>query len=269
MKRTLIELASIIGLALLSQNVKADVLKGPGGAFQPWTAAVLGPASNPTYGGPYWNNFSGDGPAYNIGWCLVGTGGCVIPSPPGAIAYYGNGEQSVPNMYFQSSGIPVTVTLAGQFTNQIGSAKNPGYNVFGWYELNANGTISAMTALWNSKTDVVGESATFTPTGNYGLFLENIQGNGQADYFWFMNDTQDYSAGPDKNPIDTTQHFAIFSGTPGKYFVGMDDTNFGNMDYNNMIVEVTSAPEPSAILLLLAALIGASFWINTRRRAIA
>ena len=69
----------------------------------------------------------------------------MIASPPGAIAYYGNGEKSVANMYFQSSGIPVTVTLAGQFTNQIGSPQNTGYNVFGWYQINANGTIGAMT----------------------------------------------------------------------------------------------------------------------------
>jgi hypothetical protein len=249
MKRISIELASIIGLALFSQNARADSIVGPGGAFQKWTSAVLGPANAPTYGGPYWNNVSGDGPAYNIGWCLVGTGGCVIASPPGAISYWGNGQASVPNMYFQSSGIPVTVSLVGMFTNQLGTPKNTGYNVFGWYEVNANGTIGAVTTLWNSKTAVVGESATFLPTGNYGLFLENVQGNGAADYFWFMNKTQDYSAGPNKNPIDSNQHFTVFSGTPGQYFIGMDDTNKGNMDYNNMIVELTNAPEPSEFVL--------------------
>jgi hypothetical protein len=249
MKRIYIELASIIGLALLSQTGHADTLVGPGGAFQQWTAAVLGPVSAPVHGGPYWNNYSPDGPTDNIGWCLVGTGGCVIASPPGAIAYWANGTASVANMYFQSSGIPVTVSLLGMLTNQLGTTKNPGYNAFGWYEINANGTIGAMTALWNSKTATIGESATFTPTGNYGLYLENIQGNGAADYFWFMNKTQDYSAGPDKNPVDTMQHFAVFSGTPGQYFVGMDDTAFGALDYNDMIVKVTNAPEPRMLVL--------------------
>jgi hypothetical protein len=247
MKRIFIELASIIGVALFAQAVRADVLVGPGGAFQPWTSAVLGPASAPTYGGPYWNNYSPDGPANNIGWCMVGAGGCAIASPPGAIAYWGNGTASVSNMYFQSSGIPVTVSLLGMFTNQLGTPQNSGYNLFGWYEINADGTIGAMTTLWSSKSAVTGASATFTPTGNYGLFLENVQGNGQADYFWFMNKGQDYSSGPDKNPIDTTQHFAMFSGTPGQYFVGIDDTNSGSMDYNDMIVKVTNAPEPGLL----------------------
>jgi len=252
MNRTIIGLASVLGMALLGQNLHADVLVGPGGAFQQWTSAVLGPVNNPTYGGPYWNNVSGDGPTANIGWCLVGGGGCVIASPPGAIAYYGTATgQAVQNMYFQNKGIAVTVSLLGMLTNQMGTAQNSGYNVFGWYQLNSNGTIGAMTTLWNSKTGVIGESATFTPNGNYGFFLENIQGNGSADYFWFMNSSQDYSAGPNKNPIDTTQHFAVFSGTPGSYILGMDDTNFGNMDYNNMIVEVVNAPEPKLVTLLM------------------
>jgi hypothetical protein len=228
----------------------------------------LGPVSAPTYGGPYWNNLSPDGPAANIGWCLVGTGGCVIASPPGAISYWGNGTAAPSNMYYQSGGVAVTVSLLAMYTNQLGTAQNPGYNVFGWYEINANGTIGAMTALWNSKSATIGETATFTPTGNYGLFLENIQGNGQADYFWFMNKTQDYSAGPDKNPVDTTQHFAVFSGTPGQYFVGMDDTNEGATDYNDMIVKVMNVPEPCMFVLSgLSLLGGLRFARSARGRA--
>jgi hypothetical protein len=259
MKRTFLELASMVGLMVLSQNVKADTLVGPGGAFQPWTAAVLGPTNAPTYTspghpGPYWNNFSGDGPTANIGWCMVGGGACVIASPPGAIDYYGTSTgAAVANMNFVSNGSAVSVSLLGQLTNQTGTAQNPGYNVFGWYQINSNGTIGAMTQLWNSKTDTVGEFATFTPGAagtSYGLFLENIQGNGQADYFWFMNSSQDYSAGPDKNPPDTNQHFAVFSGTPGQFFIGVDDTNNGNEDFNNMILKLVNVPEPHTFALL-------------------
>jgi hypothetical protein len=256
MKRTFLALASIVGLTLLSQSIKADTLVGPGGAFQPWTAAILGPAGAPTYTspthpGPYWNVFSGDGPTANIGWCMVGTGGCVIASPPGAIAaYLAPSFAAVANMNFVSNGTPITLSLLGQFTNQIGSAANSGYNVFGWYQLKANGTIGAMTPLWNSKTDSIGQSATFTPSANYGLYLENIQGNGQADYFWFMTSSQDYSAGPDKNPVDTNQHFAAFSGVPGQFFIGISDTDFGDDDYNDMIIKLVNAPEPRALGLL-------------------
>jgi hypothetical protein len=261
-----------MALLLLSQNVKADVLVGPGGAFQAWTAAVLGPAAAPTYTsvahpGPFWNNFSGDSPSGNIGWCLVGGGGCVIASPPGAISYYGTATKAaVQNMSFQNSGKAVTVSLVGQLTNQLGTVANTGYNVFGWYQINANGTIGAMTSLWNSKSDKVGQSATFSPNGNYGLFLENIQGNGAADYFWFMNATADTSSGPNANPVDSSQHFAVFSGTTGQFFIGVDDTNNGNTDYNNMIIELVNAPEPRTFALLGAGLLLCGMLIARRNQ---
>ncbi len=278
MRRNFIELASIIGLALLSQNVKADILVGPGGAFQPWTAAVLGPASSPTYTsptnpGPYWNNFSGDGPTANIGWCLVGGGGCVIASPPGAIDYYGTSTgAAVQNMAFVSSGnsVTATVSLLGELTNQMGTPQNSGYNIFGWYTISANGTINA-TPLWNSKTGTIGQSATFSPgpAGTlYGLFLENIQGAGTpdvADYFWFMNSSSDYGTGT-AAPVDSDQHFAVFSGVPGIYIVGMDDTNNGNQDFNNMIVELVTAPEPGAFMLTGVGFVSL-FALARRRRA--
>ncbi len=255
MRRTFIEL-SLVCVALFAQSLQADTLVGPGGAFQSWTPAVLGPTTAPAYTspshlGPYWNNFSGDGPTANIGWCLVGTGGCAIASPPGAIKYYGTASgAAVQRMSFQNNGTAVTVSLIGQLTNQLGTPQNSGYNVFGWYQINPDGTIGALTSLWNSKSDTIDQSATFTPNGAYGLFLENIQGNGAADYFWFMNSSQDYSAGPFKNPADTSQHFAVFSGVPGQFFIGVDDTDNGDQDYNNMIVELVNAPEPRSTALL-------------------
>ncbi len=265
MTRPYIKLASLIGLAFLSQTLEADTLVGPGGAFQPWTASVLGPTAAPTYTsanhpGPYWNNFSGDGPTANIGWCLVGGGGCVIASPPGAIAYYGTSSgAAIQNMAFVSSGIAMKVSLLAQLTNQVGTAANPGYNVFGWYSINPNGTITA-TALWNSKNDSIGEYATFNPGPagtHYGLFLENIQGGGtsaESDYFWFMNSSSDHGGGTASN-VDTSQHFAIFSGTPNQFIIGVDDTNNGNQDFNNMVIELVS-PEPATLSLLGVSLLG-------------
>ncbi len=275
MKRNFVELAIIFSLAFLPHSVQADTLVGPGGAFQPWTATVLGPASSPTNNGhPYWNNLSGDGSTANIGWCLVGSAECPIASPPGAINYYGAATgAAVQNMNYVSTGNIVTVSLLQQLTNQTGTAQNPGFNVFGWYAISANGTITSMTTLWNSKTDTLGQTATFTPGPpgtQYGLFLENIQGAGtaeEADYFWFMNSNSDYSAGPGKNPIDGLQHFAVFSSGNGNYYVGMDDTNNGNTDFNNMIVEVFTAPEPGTWALLGAGVVALGFFRLRRRKA--
>ena len=279
MKRTLVILASITGMVIFSQIGKADTLVGSGGGFQSWSPAVLGTPTNPTYGGPYWNNLSADGPTANIGWCLTGGGSCVISSPPGAIKYYGTDSgNAVQNMSFQSSGSAISVSLVGQFTNQIGVAPNTGYNVFGWYTINPDGTIGAMTSLWNSKTDTIGESATFTPTGHYGLFFENIQGNGLADYFWFMNSTQNYSAGVDKNPVVAGQLFAVFSGTPNEFYVGMEDANGGDNDFQDMIVQLyTTAsgcppppcitPEPSTLLLSgVGFMLGGGVLLRRRRQ---
>jgi hypothetical protein len=281
MKRNFIELASIIGLTLCSVNLQADILIGPGGAWQPWTAAVLGPDAAPTYTssthpGPYWNNFSGDGPTANIGWCLTGGGGCVIATPPGAIAYYGTSTgAAVQNMALVSGGWTITATLLGQLTNQLGTAANPGYNVFGWYTINPNGTISA-TPLWNSKTDTIGQTISFNtgPAGTqYGLYLENIQGSGTstvADYFWFMNSSSDYSTGPGASTPDTNQHFAVFC-KPGNditcggtYYIGVDDTNNGNQDFNNMIIELATSPEPSTYSLVGLGL--ACCWLVRQRK---
>jgi hypothetical protein len=259
MKRTFLELASITVLLLIAQNLQGDTLVGPGGAFQPWTASILGPASAPTYTsasnpGPYWNNFSGDGPTANIGWCLAGGGGCVIASPPGAIAYYGTSTgAAVQNMAFVSNGMAVTVSLLGQLTNQLGTAANSGYNVFGWYTIGPGGTINA-TPLWNSKTDTVGQFASFTPGPagtQYGLFLENIQGAGTsavADYFWFMNSASDYGAGT-ASPVDSLQHFVVFKDLSGQSYIGIDDTNKGDQDFNNMIIKLVDVPEPRTFAL--------------------
>jgi len=241
-------------------KVSANTLVGPGGAFQPWTSTVLQPvnSANPTYGGPYWNNFSGDGAKANIGWCLAGTGGCAISSPPGAISYYGTSTgAAVQNMAFVNPGSPVSISLLGTFTNQKGNGNGTDY--FGWYAINADGSIGAMTQLWSSTAPVNTTSAIITPNGSYGLYLESVQGNGAASYFWFMNDNDNYAGGPNKNPVDNNQHFAVFSATPGIYYVGMEEGNYAlgtaDGDFNDMIVKVTSVPEPAALTLLGAAVL--------------
>lgn len=74
-------------------SAAADTIMGAG-SLQSWSATVLGSPASPTYGGPYWNNPSGDG---NIGWCLTGSPACPIANPPGAISYFGNGTSAVSN----------------------------------------------------------------------------------------------------------------------------------------------------------------------------
>lgn len=244
----------VVGIAAFAVSLHADSLTGPGGAWQNWSAATLGPASTPTYGGAYWNNFSGNGNNANIGWCMTGTGGCAIKSPPSAINYYGNGTNAVQNMSFQSQGAPVTVSLLGLNTNQTGG--NSGTDYFGWYTINSNGTIGTTTQLWRSTSPANSTSATFTPTAgsSYGFYLENVQSPGksyESDYFWFMNSADDYAKGMGSGN-QGMQHFTVFSSDPnGSFFLGIEDSRGGgNLDFSNLIVEVQNGvPEPASLLL--------------------
>jgi hypothetical protein len=174
-------------------------------------------------------------------------------------------------MALVSSGLPATVTMLNELTNQLGVPPNSGYNVLGFYTINPNGVITAVTPLWNSQTGSVGQSATFNPgpAGTlYGLYVENIQGAGTpavADYFWFMNSSSDHGTGT-APAVDSLQHFAVFADAPDIYLMGVDDTNNGNQDYNNLIIELVTAPEPRTVALLGIGLLLCGFTIHRRRK---
>lgn len=250
-------------LSLASVCVNADTLIG-NGSLQSWNPSVLGTGS-----GPYWNtNTSGDGANYNIGWCMTGTGNCHISNPPGAISYDGNGTAPASNMLFSSNSAPDVATMLGKFTNQNAVPPN-GSDVFGWYAI--SGVTINLHPLFTSAT-AIGTTATFTPTANYGFFLENIQSAGtsfEADYFWFMNDSLDYTTGPGAPAVDTgTQHFSVFSGGNSSFFFGIEDTPAAtsDFDYNDMVVELAPAPEPVSIALMTFGL-GLLGWTIRRRRS--
>lgn len=257
MKLRSVKILSAVGIAAFAVSLHADSLVGPGGSWQSWSAATLGPSNAPTYGGPYWNNFSGDGNNANIGWCMTGTGGCVIKSPPGPINYYGNNSNSVQNMSFQSQGVPVTVSLLGINTNQVGT-NGSGTDYFGWYTINSNGTIGKTTQLWSSTSAVNSTSATFAPTAgtSYGFYFENVQDPGksyESDYFWFMNAADNTATGAGTPQSTSLQHFTVFSSNPdGTFYLGLEDNHgMGDLDYNDMIVKVENGvPEPASILLI-------------------
>jgi hypothetical protein len=225
--------------------VTADTIMGAG-SLQSWSASVLGPSDSPTYGGPYWNNQSGDGNNGNIGWCLTGSPACPIANPPGALSYFGNGTSAVANMFFGNLSGSVQVSLLGNFTSQRGGAD--GINYFGWYAIQPDGTLGTMTRLWSS-ADAVNTSALFSPGSNYGFFIENVKGLGtpfEADYFWFMNSAFDSTGGTAVDPANH-QHFAVFSPGDNHFVLGMEDSTPGDLDFNDMIVQVTTGvPEPAS-----------------------
>jgi hypothetical protein len=239
-------LAPALLLANLGSPAAADSIMGAG-SLQSWSPSILGPASNPTFGGPYWNSQSGEGDTGNIGWCLVGSAVCPIAVHPGAIPFFGNGTSPVSNLFFGDSAGSVEVSLLGNFTSQTGGPN--GVNYFGWYALQADGTLGAMSNLWSSAVSL-GTSAVFTPGGDYGFFIENVKGLGtpaEADYFWFMNTAFASTGGTAVDPANH-QHFAVFSAGADRFVLGMEDATPGDLDFNDMIVQVsTGVPEPASL----------------------
>jgi hypothetical protein len=259
-------IALIPMLILLTVRAHGDTLSGTGG-LQTWSAGALGTTSTPTPSGtPYWNNPSGDGSTNNIGWCLTGTGGCSLANPPGTVPYYANSNgTAATSMIFTASGTPVAATLLGIFTNQSGPPSGTDY--FGWYEINPNNTLGAMSQLFSSLA-AVGTTATFDPTGEYGFYIENVQSAGksyEADYYWFMSSGFDTATGTGTN--DGQQHFATFALPNGSYLLGMEDTNNPGTDndFNDLVVQVQNTPEPASMALLGGGLLLLG-WKTRRRR---
>jgi hypothetical protein len=264
----------LLGLAACSLAVvlaHADTVTGTGG-WQSWSPAYLIQGVSPTPGTPYWNNLSGDGSRYNIGWCLVGNGNCSIPSPPGNVPYFGlNGGSASADFSFESSNYAVTATLEASFTN------SRALDVFGWYSIDANGSIGLLHPLF-SPSDSPGLVHSFTPSSTYGFYVEQDQGTPgnhfASQYFFFMDSAKNNVAGY-PNPSDTLQHFAVFDAQLGTsddrtpYYIGAVDTractpngsgtcnSTARFDYNDFIVRLDTidTPEPGSFGLLACTLV--------------
>ncbi len=236
----------------------ADTLNGSGGSWQTWTSATLGTPSNPAYGGPYWNNLSGDGPTNNIGWCLAGGGGCSLANAPGTLPFFGNGNAAVDNIWFSTGGSALTVSLRGVFTSQI--APSAGIDYFGYYLADSNGApiAGSTTPLFNAGNPLsTASSFSLAANTNYGFYLENVQGQGSPNetQYWFYLDSSQNTAS-NGTTLDPLQHFTIFD-AGGSLYLGMEDawnSTSTNVDYNDMIVQMTTDPTPEPGSTALAAL---------------
>jgi len=233
----------VLGAVLSSTSAFADVPIGSAGAgWQSWTASTV--TTNYGSGTPYWNGNSSDGNDKNVGNCLLAASYCGLATAPGNIPYWGNSDGSADtSLYFQGTGSQNNAAL------EIEIAGNAGINEFGWYQVGV--ADPTLHVLFNGPASA-GATAIFTPTADYGFWFS---GNGTTYY------TQSglNATGSDPN----LQHFALFNGGSGAYWLGMEDLNFGksdsqgsDKDYQDMIVKVqtVSTPEPTAITLLVTML---------------
>ena len=265
-------------LFLIPCVLTADTLSGGGGSWQSgWTQAQLYGSSSPTPGTPYWNNASGDNPGPrlgNIGWCLTGGNTvCNVAGDPGTLPYYGlSSGGAVSDMFFTSSGVPLTLSILGIHTDQT-SISN-GLDIFGYYVLPASGS-PTLVPLFNTSQAGTGSTTTLDLSSGtaYGFYLENIHGPGgpdESDIYFLTNSGSNYNTyhGSTNPGPDSYQHFAVFQTADG-YIVGDVDGYAcptpaqqgqsscivsSEFDYNDVIVGIAPAaptvPEPATLGLI-------------------
>jgi hypothetical protein len=203
-----------------------DIVSGTGG-FQSWAVGDLNQD-----GTPYWDHTSWDTGLKNIGYCISGTGACGMSGAPGYIPYYGTaGGAAVSAFTF------VKNSSGSQAAMQIEIAGNANFNIFGWYDVATN----TKTQLFSGPQGA-GAVSIFTPTANYGFYLQTGSGT------FYTNS----GVGADSGK----QHFALFqqSAVVGSevYWMGIEDLplSSSDKDYNDMVIKLNSVgvPEPSSIL---------------------
>jgi hypothetical protein len=223
----------------MTSSAFADMIIGSNGAgWQPWTLGSLNED-----GKPYWDRVSGDGSKKDIGYCLTGTGNCVLDNYPGAVAFWGNSTgQADPSFYFSS-----TTDSPHNFTLELELAGYHDANVFGWYAYDPiSGQMLEKHIIFDGP-DSPEKSVDLLIPENYGFYL--YVGNTNKTYY-----TQSELNTDDKG----YQHFAIFR-DDNVLWIGMEDLSFNNADwdYNDMIVrDPIATPEPSSVLLFSAGLVG-------------
>jgi len=171
-------------------------LSGDGITLQTATGEWQSKPTLGTSGTPFWNRASGDGPLFNVGYCIYGGGNCNggtgLAPPDEYLATIDGGPAN--DVYFTVSGTtmvssPVDLHIAGDT------------NLVGWYLIGDSSVIHWI----NSASDQTG-SFSFDPTGPFGLVGNNHAGMGGNTFY-----SQTSIAGTQDS---FGSHFAFFGSDP-------------------------------------------------------
>jgi hypothetical protein len=250
MLRSIKKKIPLASLLLLGGMAFADTITVPGGTanFDSWSTGSLygGTVNNPFTHGAYWNNSSFDGANKNIGYCLTSSN-CGLSTTFGTLSYLGNSNGSaVNNFYFNNVG-------GGVVTMWLQIAQNVSYDTIGWY----NVLNPSQTGVIFSGANATGTTVNFTPSAEYGLYLTD---SAEAQTF-YTNSSLNSAAD------SSYQHFAVFNAN-GSYVVAGEDlpASKSDFDYNDVVIQIASVPEPSSMFLLASGLLGLGLFRARRKK---
>lgn len=223
----------LVGMLVCATAAFADSVTGTTGAWQAFDSGAFVIDNN---GVPYYDNPSLEGANKNVGFLL---------KPQGVTSWWGNGDGSA-DTEFHFVGAMNNVGTELRF--ELAGRKN--VNVFGYYDSSGN------HVLYNGPDSPIA-TATFKPASNdYGFFMTTTGG---VTYY-----TESSKNIKDKG----LQHFAAFQGPSNTFWLGAEDTLLAGADgdYNDMVVKITTVPEPSSLLALASTSVGALGYFLRRRR---
>jgi hypothetical protein len=262
-----IPVAMLLGGAL---SLSADTVSG-GAVLTNWTGpgsgTTIGTSVLPTFGGPYWNNFSADSPNgnANIGWCLAGGGSCTISGGTvGNLPFYSTGGTGIapPNLYFTLNSGPTLSTLLVSITSQKGGGN--GIDNLYYYLTNSSGAIISSPIFLFSSASAPNTTASLSiPAGDgYGFELTNGTMGASNPNTFLMNDT----ASADTDP--GIQHFVVFQQSVNSFYIGAEDGVglSADRDYNDVVFHLLAVPEPGSVLLLGGSLVLIGAFVRRRNR---
>lgn len=224
----------LLGLLMLISAVAfADTYAGDGAPVVGWTTGQSG--------NTYFNNPSTDGSWKNVGFCMAGGGNCnPVGGNPGALPFWATTATIAPNNIIFNA----TTTNSASLLVSIAGLKSS--DVFGIYNVAdpsqkiVLGSGAGITSSGFNAADLGWSQYGFYLTNHYGTFLSQSGAEGSAD--------------------SGNQHFVVFQGEGGTYFLGMEDQPFStsDRDYNDILIRVQAIPEPSTLVMMCTGLLGAA-----------